>query len=416
MPFTTVHHPVGATTAHTSPRGVVVNARARSSLTKAASIGLSIGLLSTYPPTQCGLATFCAALRQHLNRPSGVVGVVRVVNQPESHPGTEVVAHLVNGSADSANRAVHHLNSFDAVVVQHEYGIYGGPDGCDVLDIVEALTVPTIIVFHTVLQEPTLRQRQILQRLLSSADVVVTMTNTARRRLLKSYGAEPAQVVVIPHGAVDHGAVDHGAIRTRRRSTDRPLILTWGLLGPGKGIEWAIDAMAGLRDLQPRYLVVGKTHPKVVERDKEDYRNGLLRRAERRGVSDIVEFNDSYLGVAELATLVERADVVLLPYDSVEQVTSGVLIEAVAAGRPVVSTAFPHAIELLTDGVGLVVPQRDPVALESALRRVLSEPGLADEMSAKAAQKAPELFWGAVAGRYRQIAESLVSAALVATA
>ncbi len=399
-----LHHPVRY---DPGAHGAVHEAPPRRRPTTSATIGL----LSTYPPTQCGLATFSAALQKHLDRPTGAVGVVRVVDQPESHPGAEVVAHLINGSADSADRAVRRLNGFDAVVVQHEYGIYGGPEGCDVLDIVEALTVPTIIVFHTVLQEPTRRQRQILQRLLYCADVVVAMTETARQRLLQSYGAKPAQIVVIPHGAVDHGA-----IRTQRRSTDRPIILTWGLLGPGKGIEWAIDAMPGLRDLRPRYLVIGKTHPKVLEREKEDYRNGLKKRAKLRGVSDMVEFDDTYLEVAELANLVERADVVLLPYDSREQVTSGVLIEAVAAGRPVVSTAFPHAIELLTDGPGLVVPQRDPIALESALRRVLSEPGLADTMSALAAQKAPDLLWGAVAGRYRQIAETLVSAELAATA
>lgn len=401
MPFT-VNHPVRANAVHTSTRGDAPDTAVRRDPNRSASVGL----LSTYPPTHCGLATFTAALREHLYRPTGAVGVVRVVDQPESHPGAEVVAHLVNGSADSANSAVRHLNSFDAVVVQHEYGIYGGSEGCDVLDIVEALTVPTIIVFHTVLAEPTPRQRQILQRLLHCADLVVTMTETARRRLLHSYGAEPGQIAVIPHGAVDHGAIP-----TRRRSTDRPLILTWGLIGPGKGIEWAIDAMPGLRDLRPRYLVIGKTHPKVLERDDEAYRKGLIRRAELRGVSDIVEFDDTYLGVAELANLVASADVVLLPYDSRDQVTSGVLIEAVAAGCPVVSTAFPHAIELLTDGPGLVVPQRDPVALESALRRVLSEPGLADTMSARAVQKAPDLLWGAVAGRYRQIAEALVSAA-----
>lgn len=365
----------------------------------------TIGLLSTYSPTECGLATFTAALREQLDQSPAAVGVVRVVDQPESHPGAEVVAHLVNGSADSALRAVHHLNGYDVVVIQHEYGIYGGPDGSDVLDIVDAVTVPTIIVFHTVLQEPTSRQRHILRRLVDSADVVVTMTETARRRLIDSYDADSERVVVIPHGAFDHGAV-----RTPHRSTGRPLILTWGLLGPGKGIEWAIDAMAGLRDLQPRYLVIGKTHPKVLERHGEAYRDSLVRRVDARGVGDVVELDASYLGVTELANLVEQADVVLLPYDSREQVTSGVLIEAVAAGRPVVSTAFPHAIELLADGPGLVVPQRDPVALESALRRVLTEPGLAEELAAQASKKAPDLLWGAVAGRYRQIAEALVAA------
>jgi glycosyltransferase involved in cell wall biosynthesis len=212
---------------------------------------------------------------------------------------------------------------------------------------------------------------------------------------------------VIPHGAVDHGV---GSVP--RPATARPLVLTWGLLGPGKGIEWAIDAMAGLRDLQPRYLVIGRTHPKVVQRDGEAYRDGLRQRARDNGVPDVVELDDRYLGAGELAELVAQADVVLLPYDSREQVTSGVLIEAVAAGRPVVSTAFPHAIELLADETGIVVPQRDAAALEVALRRVLSEPGLADGMAEQAARKAPELFWAAVAGRYRAVAAGLVASGL----
>jgi glycosyltransferase involved in cell wall biosynthesis len=365
-------------------------------------------MLSTYPPTQCGLATFTAALIQHLHLSPGSLGVVRVVDEPEPRPSRDVVAHLVNGSPDSADNAVRHLNGFDAVVVQHEYGIYGGPDGSDVLDIVDALTVPTIIVLHTVLQKPTARQRRILLRLLAAADVVVTMTETARRRLIASYGADPAQATVIPHGAIDHGPTGE-----RRSGGGRPLILTWGLIGPGKGIEWAIDAMAGLRDLKPRYLVIGRTHPKVAQRDGEAYRDSLVERARAGGVEDLVELDDRYLGVGELAELVQQADVVLLPYDSREQVTSGVLIEAVAAGRPVVSTAFPHAIELLADETGLVVPQRDPAALEAALRRVLSEPGLADDLARQAAGKAPELLWAAVAGRYRTMAATLAAATMV---
>ena len=347
----------------------------------------SIGLLSTYPPTQCGLATFNAALTHHLAAFADV-GVVRVLDEVDHRYGDEVVAHLLNGSADSTQSAVERLNAYDSVIIQHEYGIYGGPDGRDVLHLVEALMVPAVIVFHTVLQEPTPSQRHILVRLLDLAAVVVTMTETARRRLLDSYGARPDQVVVIPHGAVDHGAV-----RTGRRTHGRPLVLTWGLIGPGKGIEWAIDAMAGLRDLHPRYLVLGKTHPKVFEHHGEQYRDSLRQRAE--------------VGVIQLDDLVEQADVVLLPYDSREQVTSGVLIEAVAAGRPVVSTAFPHALELLSDGPGLVVPQQDSAAIEAAVRRVLVEPGLADELAARANEKAPDLLWPAVAGRYLAVARDL---------
>ncbi|MHB1526070.1 MAG: glycosyltransferase [Candidatus Dormibacteria bacterium] len=370
----------------------------------------TIALLSTYPPTQCGLATFTAALYEQLSRSPGHVGVVRVLDDPdEGQDGSEVVAHLVNGSRASTTAAVHTLNSYDAVVVQHEYGIYGGLDGADVLEVVEALTVPTIVVLHTVPLDPTPRQRRILEGLVSAADIVVTMAEAARRRLVEHYSVDPARLIVIPHGAMEHRSVPAPC-----SAGSRPLILTWGLLGPGKGIEWAIDAMPGLRDLLPHYLVIGKTHPKVLERDGEKYRLSLLVRARRRGVADIVEIDASYLGLPELANLVECADVVLLPYDSPDQVTSGVLIEAVAAGRPVVATAFPHALELLAGGSGLIVPQRDAEAVGLALRRVLTEPGLAEEMAAHAASQAPALAWGAVAQRYRSVAAGLVAAGLVA--
>jgi len=368
---------------------------------------ISIGLLSTYPPTQCGLATFTAALVEHLNATSGGARVVRLVDETTADPGLEVVAELVNGCPASAALAVARLNEFDVVVLQHEYGIYGGADGSDVVELVDGLTVPLIVVLHTVLEDPTASQRSILLHLLRVADVVVTMTETACQRLLDRYAADSTKLLVIPHGSVDHRR-----LATPVPPTDRPTILTWGLLGPGKGIEWAIEAMSGLRDLNPRYLVLGKTHPKVFERSGEIYRDALRDRVRELGVDDLVELDASYLGLRDLASIVTSADVVLLPYDSREQVTSGVLIEAVAAGRPVVSTAFPHAVELLSDGAGLVVPQRDPAAIESALRRVLSEPGLAGDMAASAAAKAPSLLWPAVASEYHRLAQSLRAAAM----
>src|SRR4051795_7915930 len=190
VPISTVHQPAQPGRTATAPRPRPT----------------AIGMVSTYPPTQCGLATFSAALIEHLHlSPKVSLGVVQVVDEVEPRAGRDVVGQLVNGSADSAGAAVRRLNGFDAVVVQHEYGIYGGPDGIDVLDIVDALTVPAIVVMHTVLQDPTYRQRHILLRLLATADVVVTLTQTARRRLIATYGADPAQLVVIPHGAVDHG-------------------------------------------------------------------------------------------------------------------------------------------------------------------------------------------------------------------
>jgi glycosyltransferase involved in cell wall biosynthesis len=212
--------------------------------------------------------------------------------------------------------------------------------------------------------------------------------------------------VLIPHGAAI-ALPSEPPIRLTQ-----PTILTWGLLGEGKGIEWAIDAMRLLRDLRPRpqYVIAGDTHPKVLAREGERYREMLVRRTWEQGVSPVVKFDRGYRDLPALSKLIDRATVVLLPYDSQDQVTSGVLVDAVAAGRPVVSTAFPHAVELLASGAGIVVPQRDPVAIAAALRRVLTEDGLATAMAAEAAKLAPELGWDAVAGRYHALADPLVGA------
>jgi polysaccharide biosynthesis protein PslF len=374
----------------------------------------TVAVLSTYPPTQCGLATFTEALVVHLSVPGGAagsVGVVRLVDGPEPIRRADVVHHLVAGRPGGPAAAAAALNEFDVAIVQHEYGIFGGRDGADVLAVLDAVVVPTIVVLHTVLVAPTPHQRQILQAVVDAGSVVVTMTGIGRQRLLRGYRVDPAKVVVIPHGAAHNGFRGAPAIRA-----DRPMALTWGLLGVGKGIEWAIEAVADLQDLDPwpRYVVAGQTHPRVLERDGEAYRNRLVARAAALGISRAVDFDPRYLDRAALHRLIHRADVVVLPYDSREQVTSGVLIEAVSAGKPVVSTAFPHAVELLTGGAGLVVPQRDPAALAAALRRVLTEPGLAGRMTAEANRLAPQLLWSAVAGRYRAIADALVpSAALV---
>jgi glycosyltransferase involved in cell wall biosynthesis len=363
-------------------------------------------LLSTYPPTQCGLATFTAALLAHLPAPGDQVAVVRVLDSPAPRPAGEVVHDLVAGSAASASAAAAVLNSFDVAIVQHEYGIYGGPDGQDVISLLDALLVPSIVVLHTVLARPTSRQRVILDEVIAASSKVVTMTQTARSRLLDIYGTAPEKVFVIPHGAADHRmAADH---RTAAGGTaGRPTVLTWGLLGPGKGIEHAIDSIALLREhgLEIDYQVAGQTHPRVLARDGEAYRRALQARARARGVADLVHFDGRFLPGAALSQLIGAADIVLLPYDSLEQVTSGVLIEAVTAGKPVVSTCFPHAVELL--GAGLLVERQDPAGIAQALRRVLTEPGLSARMSSYSVEEAPRLLWPAVAHSYRELASEL---------
>ncbi|WP_344137682.1 glycosyltransferase [Luedemannella flava] len=368
--------------------------------------------MSTYPPTQCGLATFTSALLRGLTRAgSGVsAGVVRVVDSPVMSSSPEVVAQLRTRSTRGHGVAAEALNTFDVAVVQHEYGIYGGQDGDQVLSVLDEVRVPVVVVAHTVLARPTSHQRQVLEQVTRAAAAVVTMTHAARDRLVNGYTVNADKVVVIPHGA----PVRSGPYL--RLPGQRPLILTWGLLGPGKGIEWAIDAMHHVRRVtpSPAYIVAGQTHPRVRQLHGETYRLHLAERARIVGVTNNVRFEGAYMDEPSLTRLIRRADVVLLPYDSREQVTSGVLVEAVAAGIPVVATAFPHATELLSGGAGLVVPHGDSAAIGAALLRVLTEPGLAQQMSTEASRLSPTLLWPAVAARYQSLAAELLANRTVA--
>lgn len=366
------------------------------------------GFLSTYAPTVCGLATFSAALGAGLSERGVDVEVVRIADGPSS-TANAVVAELVNGSAASVAAAAQALNRSDVAVIQHEYGIYGGPDGDEIVEVMKRLTVPSIVIAHTVLKDPTPHQLSVLNEVLELADQVVVMTEAARSRLRAGFTVDRRKVSIIPHGAALPTAV-------AAKRGGRPVILTWGLLGPGKGVERVIDAMPLLKDLpqRPRYLVAGRTHPKVLAAQGEQYRDGLIAQAQRLGVGDAVSFDSAYRTPAQLTELMQSASVVVLPYDSKDQVTSGVLVDSVASGRPIVATAFPHAVELLGSGAGTVVAHDDPDALATALRRTLTDPRAAGTMASEARGLAPAMAWPVVAKAYVGLAQRLVAARLAA--
>lgn len=364
----------------------------------------SFGILSTFPPTACGLATFSAALAAGLKANGSTARVVRVGGGATPEVGA-VVGRLLNGSPSSVAGASELLNQSDVAVVQHEYGLYGGTDGDEVLEILGGLQVPAVVVAHTILSRPTPHQRSVLMAVAELAERVVVMSEAARERLCRQFDVDPAKVAIIPHGA---------AVPTRRAPpapSSPPTLLTWGLLGPGKGIERVVDAMPSLCDLpgRPRYLVAGQTHPKVLALDGEAYRNARIEQAARHQVSHSVVFDADHRDVASLTALIQSCAVVVLPYDSTDQVTSGVLVDAVAAGRPVVATAFPHAVELLASGAGIVVDHDDADALALALRRLLVDRGLATRMAAEASRLAPSMGWPVVARSYITLGERLLA-------
>ena len=324
-------------------------------LTSARRLLMSIrfGFVSTYPPTHCGIATFSRSLITAIRdlKMDAVVSVVRLVdseiNEKVEIANPEILITLPAGKPGAIAKAVASLNKMDIAVIQHEFGIYGGEDGDEVLELLQGLRIPSIVVVHTVLSAPTWHQRIVFTRLTRGVSAVVTMSKAARALLVSEYSVDPSKIFLLPHGSPAFPDLKATELASP------PLILTWGLIGEGKGIEWGIEAMGKLRDLvpAPRYLVAGRTHPKVLEREGEAYRERLHKRINDLNLADVIELDATYLSDLELAKLVASATVVLLPYDSTEQMTSGVLVEAVTAGRPVVATKFPHAVELLADGV-----------------------------------------------------------------
>jgi polysaccharide biosynthesis protein PslF len=349
------------------------------------------------------LATFSAALANALTADGADVTVVRVSDGSPSE-SSRVIGELVNGSRASPAACAELLNQNDVAVIQHGHGIYGGADGDEVVDIIAGLRVPSIVIAHTIPKDPTRQQCSVLERVVALADQVVVMSGVASQRLCSGFDVDRRKVATIPHGATV--PVNGSGVRC-----GRPTVLTWGLLGPGKGIERVIEAMSSLNGLpgRPRYLVAGRTHPKVFAADGEAYRDARIEQARRRGVTESVSFDAGYRDVSMLTALVQSCSVVVLPYDSTDQVTSGVLVDAIACGRPVVATAFPHAVELLATGAGVVVGHDDQDALAAALRRILTQPCLAGSMAAEARRLAPAMAWPVVAKAYLRLAQRLLT-------
>ncbi|MCE2764175.1 MAG: glycosyltransferase [Ilumatobacteraceae bacterium] len=365
------------------------------------------GMVSTLPPTACGLATFGAALSRGLEmRPGVEVDGIRVV---EGADDSEFVTTTWNDGRRPAHQwrvddhrslaeTVDLIDQLDGVFVQHEYGIFGADDGVAVLDLLDNVSVPSVTTLHTVPLTATANQRRILESVVDRSTVSVTMTMSARTRLVENYDVDPSKVFTIPHGATI--PADSGIVEPRPFQ-----LLTWGLIGPGKGVEWVIEAVARIVDMYPdvRYVVAGATHPKVLARDGEAYRESLVALAHDLGVGDRVEFDSRYRTLDELNDLILRSELVILPYDSPDQITSGVLVDAVSAGRPVVATDFPHARELSRSGAVRVVPRRNSLGLARSIDHILGSRSTLAFMQQAARRLAPQHSWQSVARSYLRV-------------
>jgi len=374
----------------------------------------TVAFVSTYPPTMCGLATFTASLRSAIGQNRGAstgIEVVELTDDPDTQPDRpEVIASIVPTEPLTMHRAVDRLSNHDVVILQHEYGIWGPQMGVAVLDFLEMIDAPLITTLHTLLPRPTAIQTEIIEGLHERSRYTVVPTRGARELLGERYRVDTASVVIVPHGTDP----PHPSLaRLRSSETARivsPRLLSWGLIGPGKGLEWAIRAVALLVGRWPRitYTIAGKTHPKVLTSEGEGYRRSLERLVSDLGIENNVVFIDDYISEGRLKGLLLEATAAILPYDSSEQMVSGVLVEAISAGVPVIATAFPHAVEMARDGAAVAVPHRNSDALADAVATLLETPTGIREMTRAQRRVSAELDWANVGWRYEDLIESAV--------
>ena len=338
----------------------------------------------------------------------GVDGVesaelVAVLNEPSSPQRRSVlgtIAQAVRGDYVRTARMLGRLD-VDVVLLQHEYGIFGGRDGEYVLSFARDLTQPLVVTLHTVLSEPTPHQAEVLSELCAEAELVIVMTDTALELLVASGACAEEKVRVVPHGAPAR-LVARAAARqdASRASADGFRLSTFGLISPGKGLETAIEAMPALLERHPEivYTIAGRTHPDIAHREGERYRLMLERRVLELGLDGSVEFDDRFLSLDQLSDLLAATDVFVTPYRSREQISSGALTFALAAGCAVVSTPYWYAQDMLATGAGRLVPFDDPAALADAVGEYVDQPDSLAAARTEARRIGSSLSWPSVAG------------------
>jgi glycosyltransferase involved in cell wall biosynthesis len=369
-----------------------------------------IAMIGTYLPRRCGIATFTADTARCLaTAAKGLTVDVYAL----THAGDEAAYPDAAGTIDSTTlagvrQAANEINrsGAEAVWIQHEFGIFGGTDGESVIDLAQALAAPLIVTFHTVLKQPSSNQKRIIEQLLERASRVMVMSQSSRQLLISTYGARPASVRVIPHGAPDRPF----ASNDRTTSERHPVLMTFGLLGPGKGLEAAISALPAICAKHPNlvYRIVGVTHPDLLAREGETYRDKLMGLATQLGVAGNIEWVNRFLETEELLDQLQACDIYLTPYPNLQQSTSGTLSYAVALGQAVVSTPYEHARELLGDGAGVLIEPGDSSAIANAVADLLSDPARLEGIRHKAYAKGRETIWPAFA----RAAAALVDEAL----
>ncbi|HEX9036723.1 MAG TPA: glycosyltransferase [Ktedonobacterales bacterium] len=369
-----------------------------------------IAVIGTHLPRRCGIATFtadtCEALALCL--PDTNIFAIAINDGEETYAYPDRVRfEIAEQDIMSYRRAADFLNTngVDMVILQHEYGIYGGPSGSHVLELLRETHAPIITICHTVLRKPDATQRQVMDEIVRLSDRLVVMSHQAREILHERYVAAVEKISYIPHGIPDVPFIDPNFYKDQFDAEGKVVMLTFGLLSPNKGIEYAIAAMPAILERHPDvvYMVLGATHPHVRRTYGEAYRLELQRLALELRVERSVIFHDQFVPLTELVEWIGAADLYITPYLNPEQVVSGTLAYTVGAGKAVISTPYIHATELLDEGRGMLVPYRDSAAIAQRVIDALDNGAARHAMRKRAYTLGRTMTWPRVAVEYERL-------------
>jgi glycosyltransferase involved in cell wall biosynthesis len=366
-----------------------------------------IAFIGNSLPRRCGIATFTTHLQQAVaaSYPALETSIVAMTDHGQVYDFPAAVALQIEADdIDAYARAANFLNAgrFDTVCLQHEFGIFGGEVGAHILVLLSGLTMPVVTTLHTVLADPTAVQRAVLNGVVEASSKIVVMAGKARELLRSVYHVPDDKIEVIPHGIPDVALVTPDAAKARVGFGGRSVILTFGLLSPNKGIEVMIDAMPSILQRRPDavYVVLGATHPNLVRERGEAYRESLTARVRELGVEDHVVFLDQFVDQTTLLEFISMCDVYVTPYLNEAQMTSGTLAYSFGLGKPVVSTPYWHARELLADGRGVLVPFGNPAAIGNEIAALLTDDPRRQAMCERAYAVSRTMTWERTAERY----------------
>src|SRR3989339_339733 len=380
---------------------------------------LNIAFVGNYLPRLCGIATFttdlCEAVARQLGRRANVFALaVNDKGLGYAYP-PRVEFSLQKNQQGDYFEAANYINASnaDVVCVQHEYGIYGGWDGIYILSLISSLSVPVVVVLHTVLKNPTPNQKKIIQEMAQRASQLIVMSDLAVTLLQEAYDVPAGKICKIYHGTPDFTALNNGHYKKRFQVEGKQTLLTFGLLSPNKGIETVIKALPELVREFPQliYVVLGKTHPNVLREYGEKYRAGLVALVEELGLQEQVIFDNRFVSLEELYAWLMAADIYITPYLNEAQIVSGTLSYAIGAGNAIISTPYWYAKEILAEGRGRLINFGDSEGLASSLRDLLSDKRKLKSLRDKTYKFGREMRWEKVSEKYLELFKQTASTA-----